>query len=77
LKQRYTRCHRALVAALAEIREAAGLTQSEVSRRLKRPRNFSHVVEGGERSLSVCEFIEYVEAIGGDPAQVIRRIAGT
>jgi len=76
LKQRGTRCHRTLVTILAETREAAGISQRALSARLKRPVNFAHLVESGERTLSVCEFIEYVHAIGADPPQVLRRVIG-
>jgi len=41
----------------------AGLSQRAVSARLRRPINFAHLVESGERTLSVYEFIEYVSAL--------------
>jgi ribosome-binding protein aMBF1 (putative translation factor) len=64
------------MAALAEAREAAGISQRALSAKLKRPVNFAHLVETGERTLSVCEFIEYVEAIGADAPQLLRQVMG-
>jgi ribosome-binding protein aMBF1 (putative translation factor) len=75
VKQRYTKCHRSLIEALREAREAAGVSQRALSASLKRPFNFAHLVESGERTLNVCEFIEYAHASGADPAVLIRKIA--
>jgi hypothetical protein len=74
LKQRATPCHRKLAVSLTNLREESGLSQRALSTKLKRPPNFAHLVESGERTLSVCEFIEYVRAAGGDPAQMLRQI---
>lgn len=74
LKHRNTRCHRSMMAVLTEAREAAGMSLREVSRKLKRPENFAHLVESGERTLSVCEFIEYARAVEADPAELIRQV---
>lgn len=65
-----------MMAVLTEAREAADMSLREVSRKLKRPENFAHLVESGERTLTVCEFIEYALATGADPAQLMRRIMG-
>lgn len=74
-KQRYSRCHKALIAVLEETREARGLSQRAVSEQLRRPVNFVHRIESGERMLSVCEFIELAQILGADPAQLVRRVA--
>jgi transcriptional regulator with XRE-family HTH domain len=55
-------------------REAAGMSMRQLSTKLKRSPNFVHFVESGNRTLSVCEFIEYANALGADPAQLIRKI---
>jgi transcriptional regulator with XRE-family HTH domain len=62
------------MSTLADARKAAGMSQREVSSRLRRPVNFSHLVESGQRSLNVCEFIDYAKAIHADPVQLLRRI---
>jgi ribosome-binding protein aMBF1 (putative translation factor) len=74
VKHRNTKCHRALCAELTKAREAAGMSMRQLSTKLKRSQNFVHFVESGNRTLSVCEFIEYAHALGTDPAQLVRRI---
>lgn len=64
------------MAALAQAREAAGLSQRDLSALLKRGVNFAHYVECGERQLTVCEFIEYAEACDADPVRLLKRIRG-
>lgn len=66
--------HQALQRLLAELRTAKGLTQAGVASRLKRPQSFVAKVEGGERRLDVVEFIEVVEAMGGDPVALLRKL---
>jgi transcriptional regulator with XRE-family HTH domain len=43
---------------LREAREAAGFTQLEVSRRLKRPPNFCHRLECGERRVQATDLAD-------------------
>lgn len=62
------------MAALTSAREAAGLSQRQLSAKLRRDVNFAHYVESGERQLTVCEFIEYAEACGADPTKILKRI---
>ena len=61
--------------ALKEAREAAGMTQRELAERLDRAHSFVGKIETGERQLNVLEFCEYVQAIGADPAELLRGIA--
>jgi transcriptional regulator with XRE-family HTH domain len=58
-------------------RTAAGLSQDEVARRLRRPQSFVSKYENGERRLDVIEFLEVAEAIGIDPRSLIRELAET
>lgn len=74
MKHRYTRCHDRMIAALATAREAAGLSQRDLSLKLRRATNFSHYVENGQRELSVCEFMEYAEACDADPVELLKRV---
>lgn len=74
MKQRNSRGHKAMIAVLIGAREAAGLHGREVSRRLRRPVNFCHRVETGERMVSLPEFIEYARALGADPVKLLREI---
>ena len=50
--------YRLLLARLREAREAAGLDQIEVSRRLRRPPNYCNRLESGERRLQVLDLGE-------------------
>ena len=59
---------------LIQKRAAAGLTQEEVARRLRRPQSFVSKYEGGERRLDVIELIEVAEVIGIDPRKLCGRI---
>lgn len=63
-QQRHTRRHRAFIAVLIKAREDARLMQGQLSRRLKRPRPFVHLVESGERMVSIIEFPDYAKALG-------------
>ena len=61
--------------ALKAAREAAGMTQRELAERLDRAHSFVGKIETGERQLNVLEFCEYVQAIGADPAELLRGVA--
>lgn len=61
-------------ARLVAAREKAGLTQTEVSTKLKRPQSFVAKYERGERRLDVVEFIQVCDALGVDPHSILRAI---
>lgn len=63
--------HKALVDLLIERRKRAGLTQADVARKLREHQSFVARVEGGERRLDVVELLEFGEAIGFDPCEVL------
>jgi cyanate lyase len=65
-----TKLRELLVAA----RKKAGLTQQEVADTLGRPQSFVAKYEGGERRLDVVEFLHVAEALGSDPARMVRAI---
>ncbi len=60
---------------LAEAREAKGVTQAELARRLGRPQSYVSKHESGERRLDVIEFMEAAHAIGCDPEALVRALA--
>ena len=64
--------HRALCALLTESREQAGLSQTELARRLGKPQSFVSKYEGGERRLDLVEFVRVAHALGADPAKLFR-----
>jgi len=56
-------------------RAAAGLTQEDVARRLRRPQSFVSKYETGERRLDVVEFMDVAEAIGFDAPTLLAELA--
>ena len=55
----------ALVTALIDLRDRAGLTQQEVADRLGRPQSFVAKYETLQRRLDAIELVDVVLAIGG------------
>lgn len=64
--------HLALMAALKRARLDAGLTQTELAERLKRPQSFVAKYENGERRVEVVELVEIATAMGSDPRDIIQ-----
>jgi transcriptional regulator with XRE-family HTH domain len=73
----YSPAQRAFCAAITKARKAAGLTQQELAKRLRKPQSFVAKYEGGERRLDVVEFLGISFAIGADPIKLIRSIQKT
>jgi transcriptional regulator with XRE-family HTH domain len=48
-----------------------GVTQTELAKRLGKPQSFVAKYEGGERRLSVIEFIEIAEALQARPSDLL------
>jgi len=63
------------MAALVEAREAAGVTQRELARRLKRAHSYVGRIEQGDRRLDVPEFIEWCECLGIDSVATFKKVA--
>ncbi len=63
-----------LTAKLAQLRKQAGMTQSQLAKKLSKPQSFVAKYEGGERRLDVIEFIDVVEALGGSPTVLIENL---
>ncbi|UTW52528.1 helix-turn-helix transcriptional regulator [bacterium SCSIO 12827] len=70
-KSLYTKRHKALINALKEAREAAGLTQQAVADKLGKPQSFVAKYENGERRLDVIEFLAVVESLSSSEAFII------
>jgi HTH-type transcriptional regulator/antitoxin HipB len=66
--------HERLRALLVQARLDAGLTQTEVAKRLGRYQSFVATVESGQRRVDVIEFLAIAEAIGFDPSKVIAEL---
>jgi transcriptional regulator with XRE-family HTH domain len=55
-------------------REASGITQEELARRLDKPQSYVSKAELGERRLDVVEFLQFMRAIEGEPHALLREI---
>lgn len=67
--------HLALIAALKQARAGAGLTQSQLADRLKRPQSFVAKYESGERRIEVVELVQIANAIDCDPCEMIMAVS--
>ena len=56
---------------LVEAREASGLTQADVAKRLGKPQSFVSKYERGERRLDLPELIELLEVLIVNPVDFI------
>ncbi len=61
---RRSAAYRLLLRRLREARQAAGLTQVEVAKRLRRPQSFFSKSESGERRVDVVELTELARLYG-------------
>lgn len=78
VKSVFSEAHTRLVEVLIEARRASGLTQVEVSQRLRKPQSFISNIERGERRVDVLEFVAIARVLGADPlglfAEVMDRL---
>jgi transcriptional regulator with XRE-family HTH domain len=61
-----------MIELLVQARKDAGITQTELGKRLGQRQTFVSKFELGERRLDVAEFIAVGEAIGINPLELIR-----
>ena len=73
-KSQHTAAYRALPAFMRTLREAAGLTQRELGKRLRKPQSWIYNCESANRRVDVTEFIAWSEACGVKPAQAFARL---
>jgi transcriptional regulator with XRE-family HTH domain len=66
--------HEALIALLIEKRKKAGLTQTELAKKLKQHQSFVARVESGQRRIDVVELLDFADAIGFDVGAVLGRL---
>lgn len=74
MRNRYFACRLIVAEVLSAAREAAGISQRELSRRLKRPYNYVYLVERGDRRMEFCELMEWVRAVGADLVEIVKSI---
>ncbi len=66
--------HETVRAFLKEARQEAGMTQTQVAKRLRRHQSFVATVESGQRRIDVVELMYFAEAIGFAPEKLIKRL---
>lgn len=59
---------------LVRVRERKGLKQAEVAGRLGLPASYMSKVENGTRRLDAIELLQVADAMGVDPAEIIREV---
>jgi transcriptional regulator with XRE-family HTH domain len=59
---------------LREARVAAGLSQTQAAKKLKRPQSFLSKCENGERRVDVVELIEFCRAYGISVGDFVKKI---
>ena len=69
--------HQTLIALLIEKREAKGMTQADVAKKLGQYQSFVARIESGQRRVDVIEYLELAEVIGFDPNRVISALLDT
>jgi transcriptional regulator with XRE-family HTH domain len=63
-----------LTQCLVDARDAAGVNQIELAKRLGRPQSFVSKVERGDRRLDVIEFLQIAKALNVEPEPIIRSV---
>ena len=66
--------HVALTRLIIERRDAAGLTQAQLAKRLGEYQSFVARLESGQRRIDVVEFLALAEILNFDPAVAIARL---
>ena len=67
--------YRQFQSELSELRLSAGLTQAALAQRLGRPQSYVSKVEAGDRRIDVVEYVQFIQAVGSDPAPLIEKLA--
>jgi transcriptional regulator with XRE-family HTH domain len=63
-KQRKSKQYKHLLLLLRQVRQQAGLTQTELARKLSKPQSYVSKFEAGERALDLLELQNLCSAIG-------------
>lgn len=62
---------KALLEILRMRRQAAGVSQQELAKRLERTQSFVTKVETGERKLEIAEYLLWCRALGFSPSKLL------
>jgi transcriptional regulator with XRE-family HTH domain len=73
-KAQHAQRYRHLPKLLRGLREAAGLTQRALAKKLLVTHMFIHKSETGERRVDVTEFMDWTKACGVDPSEAFEEL---
>jgi transcriptional regulator with XRE-family HTH domain len=59
---------------ITNARERAGIKQNELATKLELPASYLSKIESGTRRLDVIELVRMAEAMGSDPAEIVREL---
>lgn len=74
-KSVHTRAYTVLRERLVAARQAAGLTQQQLAKKIGRPQSFVAKCENGERRIDLVEFPEIASLLEADARHIIRAVA--
>lgn len=66
--------YRSVIETIIEARRAAGVTQRELARRLRKPPSFVNKIELFERRLDVLEFVAIAMALAIEPDVLMKKV---
>ena len=70
----FTEAYRVLVRCLVDARHEAGISQTELGKRMGKGQKFVSVIETGVRRIDLVEFVEWSRALAIDPAMLFARV---
>lgn len=73
-KAQHAHRYKYLPGLLRQIRNAAGLTQRKLGRKLNVTHIWVHKSEVGERRVDVAEFMDWCIACGADPVEMFKNL---
>ncbi len=56
---------------LRRAREDAGLTQTDLARRLNKPQSYVYKNESGERRVDITEYLDIMQALNKHPGEIL------
>ncbi len=67
--------HKTFIALLIEMREGAGLTQTELASKLGEYQSFVARLESGQRRVDVIEFLKLASVLAFDPHELLDKVS--
>jgi transcriptional regulator with XRE-family HTH domain len=73
-KAQHAPAYRTLPPFLRHLREASGLTQRDLGRKIRKPQSWVYNCESGNRRVDVTEFIAWCRACDASPVDSFKRL---